>query len=62
MVVQSTLRKASRMVMQRVMTMRQAPSTAAVVRFMTSEAIMKTTKPKIPIHNHIFSVRRFSTA
>ena len=58
MVVQSTLRKASRMVMQPEMTIRQAPSMAAVVRGMSSLAIMKTTKAKMAMEYHILFSRR----
>ena len=58
MVVQSTLRNASRMVMQPVITIRQAPSTAAVVRGMISLAIMATTKAKISTECHILCSRR----
>ena len=45
------------MVMHLVMTMRQAPSTAAVVRGMSFVTIMTTTKTKTRMARHILSVR-----
>ena len=59
-VVQSTLRKASRMVIQRVITIRQAPSMAAGVSGISLVTIMTTTKAKIRIDSHILLVRRAS--